>query len=108
MPGRRRFPFPAKPLWVFTTGAGVVMSCHPAGVKADSDAMWQIGVDVIAPEHGRGVGRALVGRLTELILDRGKIPYYSPAASNIRSRTVATSLGYWPAWTELYARDRQG
>ncbi len=27
--GGRRFPFPAKPLWVFTMGANVVLSCHP-------------------------------------------------------------------------------
>ena len=27
--GRRRFPFPARPLLVFTMGAGVVLSAHP-------------------------------------------------------------------------------
>src|SRR5881275_685755 len=27
--GRRRFPFPAQPLLVFTMGAGVVLSAHP-------------------------------------------------------------------------------
>src|SRR5947207_986087 len=27
--GRRRFPFPTKPLWVFSMGAGVVISCSP-------------------------------------------------------------------------------
>jgi len=27
LPGRRRFPFPAPPLWVFTMGANVVLSC---------------------------------------------------------------------------------
>src|SRR3954468_21630450 len=27
--GRRRFPFPARPLVVFTMGAGVVLSAHP-------------------------------------------------------------------------------
>jgi hypothetical protein len=47
-----------------------------------------------------------VSRLTELILDGGRVPYYSTAVSNIRSCAVALSLGYWPAWTELYVRDR--
>jgi GNAT superfamily N-acetyltransferase len=77
-----------------------------AGAKADSETLWQIGVDVLQEARGRGIGRALVGRVTDVILDRGKVPYYSTAVSNIRSRSVATSLGYWPAWTELYARDR--
>jgi GNAT superfamily N-acetyltransferase len=77
-----------------------------AGAKADCELMWQIGVDVVDAARGSGIGRALVSRLTELILDSGRIPYYSTAVSNIRSRAVALSLGYWPAWTELYARDR--
>jgi len=77
-----------------------------AGAKADCDLMWQIGVNVVEAARGGGIGRALVSRLTELILDSGRIPYYSTAVSNIRSRAVALNLGYWPAWTELYARDR--
>jgi GNAT superfamily N-acetyltransferase len=77
-----------------------------AGAKADCELMWQIGVDVVASARGYGIGRALVSRLTAIILYSGRIPYYSTAVSNIRSRAVALSLGYWPAWTELYARDR--
>jgi GNAT superfamily N-acetyltransferase len=77
-----------------------------AGAKADCELMWQIGVDVVEVARGGGIGRALVSRLTELILDSGRIPYYSTAVSNIRSRAVALSLGYRPAWTELYARNR--
>ncbi len=77
-----------------------------AGASADGETLWQIGVEVVAAARGGGIGRALVGRLTEGILGRGRIPYYSTAVSNIRSRAVALSLGYWPAWTELYARDR--
>jgi predicted GNAT family acetyltransferase len=77
-----------------------------AGASADCETMWQIGVEVVEGARGQGIGRALVGRLTEGILGQGKIPYYTTAVSNIRSRTVAISLGYWPAWTELYARDR--
>ena len=70
------------------------------------ELMWQIGVDVVETARGGGIGRALVSRLTALILDSGRVPYYSTAVSNIRSRAVALSLGYWPAWTELYVRDR--
>lgn len=78
-----------------------------AAASADADDLWQIGVEVSAGAQGSGIGRALVSRLTEGILDKGKIPYYTTVVSNIRSRSLAIGLGYWPAWTELYARDRQ-
>lgn len=77
-----------------------------AGASADCEALWQIGVDVVPAFRGRGIGRALVSGLTETILRRVVIPYYSTAASNIRSRALAISLGYFPAWVELYAVDR--
>jgi GNAT superfamily N-acetyltransferase len=77
-----------------------------AGAKADCELMWQIGVQVVEAARGGGIGRALVSRLSKHILDSGRVPYYSTAVSNIRSRAVALSLGYWPAWTELYVRDR--
>lgn len=73
---------------------------------ADSDVLWQIGVDVAETARGRGIGRALVSRLTEGIFDYGRIPYYSTTVANVQSRALASSLGYWPAWTEMYARDR--
>ena len=87
------------------TRAGEVVGI--AGASADSNVLWQIGVEVVAGERGTGIGRALVGRLTMAVLDAGRVPYYSTAASNLRSRAVASGLGYWPAWTELYARDHR-
>jgi GNAT superfamily N-acetyltransferase len=76
-----------------------------AGASADCDAIWQIGVDVIPAARGEGVGRALVGRMTACAFAAGRIPYYSVAASNVHSHALATGLGYWPAWTELHAKD---
>ena len=55
---------------------------------------------------GGGIGRALVGRLTAAVFDRGRVPYYSTTVANLRSRDLAIGVGYWPAWTDLYARDR--
>ena len=78
-----------------------------AGASADGDAIWQIGVDVVAHARGGGIGRALVSRLTREVLRQGRLPYYSTTVSNLRSSRLALSLGYWPAWVELYARDRQ-
>lgn len=75
-----------------------------AGASEDCERMWQIGVDVLPGFQGRGIGRAIVGMLTGAILDEGIVPYYSTEVSNLQSRQLAVSLGYWPAWVELYAR----
>jgi GNAT superfamily N-acetyltransferase len=74
-----------------------------AGASADCDLLWQIGVEVIPEERRHGIGRALVSRLTDAVLAAGRVPCYSTAVSNIASRSLAIRLGYWPAWTELYA-----
>lgn len=76
-----------------------------AGADLSCEAMWELGIDVVDAARGKGIGRALVSTLTETVLDRGRVPHYSAAISNIRSRNVAVSLGYWPAWTELYVKD---
>jgi hypothetical protein len=75
-----------------------------AGASADCEELWQIGVDVVPGERGRGVGRAVVGRLTGEVLARGQVPYYSTVVSNLRSSQLALGLGYRLAWVELYAR----
>lgn len=79
-----------------------------AGASADCDKMWQIGVDVIPDYRGHGVGKTLVSELTKAIIRRVKVPYYSTTVSNIQSRALATGLGYWPSWVELYAREKKG
>jgi hypothetical protein len=75
-----------------------------AGASADCDELWHIGVDVVEGERGRGVGRAMVGRLTAEVLARGRVPYYSTVVSNLRSSRLALGLGYRLAWVELFAR----
>lgn len=75
-----------------------------AGIAAcsdDADHLWQIGVDVVPSAQEAGIGRALVSALTARILDEGRVPFYTAAASNIASRGLALGLGYWPAWTAL-------
>lgn len=78
-----------------------------AGASADSDDLWQIGIDVVTAARGAGVGRALVGTLTEAVFAAGKVPYYSTAVANLRSVALALGLGYWLAWTDVYARDER-
>jgi predicted GNAT family acetyltransferase len=67
--------------------------------------MWQIGIDVVPSYRNQGIGKALVSRLTEALFKVGKLPYYSTRASNIPSRRIAISLGYWPAWVEIHSRE---
>jgi hypothetical protein len=100
-------PIQARPdmLAVTARAAGEIVAC--AGTSAENDWIWQVGVDVMAPWRGREIGRAVVGRLTEAILDAGKVPYYSHSVSNIPSAALAASVGYWPAWVQWHAREQR-
>lgn len=75
-----------------------------AGCSADCDTMWQIGIDVLPTYRRRGVACALTSRLAIEILDRGRVPFYCAAWSNIRSVRNAIKSGFRPAWVELTAK----
>ena len=75
-----------------------------AGCSADCDTMWQIGIDVLPEKRGQHIAPALVSRLAQEILLRGKIPFYCAAWSNIRSVRTAIAAGFRPAWVELTAK----
>lgn len=72
-----------------------------AGCSADCDTMWQIGVDVLPEERCQGIAAALTARLTVEILNRGKVPFYCCAWSNIGSARNAIKSGFRPAWVEM-------
>ena len=72
-----------------------------AGCSADCETMWQIGVDVLPEYRRRGAGSAVTARLALETLDRGKVPFYCCAWSNIRSARNAIRSGFRPAWAEL-------
>lgn len=75
-----------------------------AGCSADCEEMWQIGIDVL-PEYRRlGIASALTSRLALEILNRGKVPFYCAAWSNIKSVRNAIKSGFRPAWVELTAK----
>jgi len=73
-----------------------------AGASADCAKMWQIGMDVLPEYRGHGLAAYLVNWLTLEILNRGYIPYYGTASSNIASQRVAHRAGYYPAWMCVY------
>lgn len=67
--------------------------------------MWQIGVDVLPQFRQLGIASALTSRLAVEILDRGKVPFYCAAWSNIKSVRNAVRSGFLPTWVEMTAKD---
>lgn len=63
--------------------------------------MWQIGVDVLPKYCRKGIAAALTSRLAIEILERGKVPFYCCAWSNLKSARNAIKSGFRPAWIEL-------
>ena len=66
--------------------------------------MWQIGVDVLPEYRQRGIASALTSTLAKEIINRGKVPFYCSAWSNIRSVRNAVRSGFIPAWVEMTAK----
>lgn len=56
----------------------------------------------VLPEYRRqGVASSLTSNLAVEILDRGKVPFYCCAWSNIKSVKNAIRSGLMPAWVEM-------
>lgn len=63
--------------------------------------MWQIGVDVL-PEYRRmGIASSLTSNLAIEIIERGKVPFYCCAWSNLKSVKNALRSGFVPGWVEM-------
>ncbi len=76
-----------------------------AGCSADCDTMWQIGVDVLPEYRKQGIASALTSRLAVEIIEKGKVPFYCCAWSNIKSARNAIKSGFKPAWAEVTVKD---
>lgn len=72
-----------------------------AGASKDCEKMYQIGIDVVVAHRNRGVGSSLVSQLTQIILNKGKIPYYTASVTNLGSINLCLSLGYKLLWFEI-------
>jgi len=102
--GRRYDPQRPRLLGCSAKHDGVTVGLATA--NADSDSMWQVGIDILPDYRNRGIGKALVSGLTEALFKMRKLPYYSTGISNISSRRTAISVGYRPAWIEIYSKER--
>lgn len=63
--------------------------------------MWQIGVDVLPEYRRQGVASSVTSNLAIEILNKGKVPFYCCAWSNIKSVKNALKSGFTPAWVEM-------
>ena len=78
-----------------------------AGCSADCDTMWQIGIDVLPEYRNQGIASALTSRIAMETLERGKVPFYCAAWSNIASVRNAASSGFRPAWAEMTVKEEK-
>lgn len=76
-----------------------------AGASADCDTMWQIGIDVLTEYRRQGIASSLTSRLALEILEKGIVPFYCCAWSNLKSARNAIKSGFWPAWVQMTVRE---
>lgn len=75
-----------------------------AGCSADCDDMWQIGVDVLPEYRRQNIAAAVTSRLAFKIIERGRVPFYCAAWSNIKSARNAVKCGFKLSWVEVTAK----
>lgn len=77
-----------------------------AGCSADSDTMWQIGIDVLPEYRRQGVASSLTSILALEALHRGMVPFYCCAWSNVASARNAIRAGFRPAWVTVTVKSK--
>ncbi|XMB86771.1 GNAT family N-acetyltransferase [Mycoplasmatota bacterium WC44] len=76
-----------------------------AGASNDCKTMWQIGIDVLEEYRNQGIASTLTYLLSREILNKGIVPFYCCAWSNLASKNTARKAGFKDAWVELTAKD---
>lgn len=76
-----------------------------AACSNDCETMWQVGIDVLPEYRRQGIASALTSNLAIEILNRGKVPFYCTAWSNIKSVKNAIKSGFTLAWIQLTAKE---
>lgn len=74
-----------------------------AGAGKEAENLWEMGVDTDPAYRGKGLGAALVSRLTRELLARERVPFYSASVTNIGSQSVAHRSGLRPCWVDTYS-----
>lgn len=79
-----------------------------AGANAETDKLWEVGVDVKSEYRKGGLGSKIVSKLTKEIIKQGIVPFYSASVTNIGSQMVANRSGYIPCWVDTYSNILNG
>lgn len=80
-----------------------------AGAAESSvDGLWEAGVDVAESYRNAGLATLLVSRLTNELLARKVVPYYSASVTNLGSQMVASRCGYVPMWVDTFGTTLDG
>jgi hypothetical protein len=98
-----RLPDPNRPAMLLARAWHDDTLVGAATAGADSDLLWQIGIDVTPEAQGLGIGAALTATLARATLGAGRVPWYSVAASNLVSFRTALAAGFRFAWIEAYS-----
>ncbi len=77
-----------------------------AGASADSDTLYQIGVQVEPRYRNRGAASRMVWEVASRLLARGVVPYYSTYTTNLASIRTALRIGFFLSWVDVETRDR--
>jgi len=72
-----------------------------AGASKDYDKMWCMGYDVVHEHRNKGIATILGKIITDLIIEKGIVPYSTLAWSNIASKNTLINIGYKSAWTAI-------
>lgn len=94
----------------FRYGVAIMDGDRPAAVAGgwdDCEGITEIGVDVAREFRGQGLGVAVVSAMARLVADRGDIPTYYCAPTNVRSHRNALSSGFVPVASAAGARRAQ-
>lgn len=79
-----------------------------ASASAETNNLWQVGVDVKPEYQKAGIGTRLISNLTIEIMAQGIVPFYSVSVTNIGSQMVANRSGYVPCWIDTYGNTLDG
>lgn len=96
-------PHGAHPLVLATAARAKGHLVGLAAASADCEELWQVAVEIAPEWQGLGLAKALVSRLAAAVHDTGRLPFYATSMSNVRSVSVATSIGFRLAWVEMSA-----
>ncbi len=91
---------PTRAVCIARQGQKIIGVAGAAGSLADG--VWEAGVDVQEEYRGAGLGSWLTGRLTEELLARDIVPFYSASVTNLGSQMVAHRCGYRPMWVDTF------